>query len=171
MIHKERLGGGSKQRLWNACEQQSCWHDVSVLFCKECVRAYRHKADAWVLKTFLYFFLIFKKDFIYLFIICKYTVAVFRSHYRWLWATMWLLGIELRTSGRAVSALNRQAISPALVPLFLYRVMKHKLRWHHWSLSYVTYSHKETRCSSRDSDTFSKIHNTFSVVFEKVISY
>jgi hypothetical protein len=29
-----------------------------------------------------------------------------RSHYRWLWATMWLLGIELRTSGRAVSALN-----------------------------------------------------------------
>jgi len=27
------------------------------------------------------------------------------SHYRWLWATMWLLGFELRTSGRAVSAL------------------------------------------------------------------
>jgi hypothetical protein len=25
---------------------------------------------------------------------------------------MWLLGIELRTSGRSVSALNRQAISP-----------------------------------------------------------
>jgi hypothetical protein len=29
-----------------------------------------------------------------------------RSYYRWLWVTMWLLGIELRTSGRAVSALN-----------------------------------------------------------------
>jgi hypothetical protein len=29
----------------------------------------------------------------------------FWSHYRWLWATMWLLGIELRTSWRAVSAL------------------------------------------------------------------
>jgi len=28
------------------------------------------------------------------------------SHYRWLRATMWLLGIELRTSGRAVSALD-----------------------------------------------------------------
>jgi hypothetical protein len=28
------------------------------------------------------------------------------SHYRWLWATIWLLGIELRTSGRALSALN-----------------------------------------------------------------
>jgi hypothetical protein len=27
---------------------------------------------------------------------------------------MWLLGIELRTSGRTVSALNRRAISPAL---------------------------------------------------------
>jgi hypothetical protein len=36
-----------------------------------------------------------------------------RSHYRWLWATMWLLGIELRTFGRAVSVLNRWAISPA----------------------------------------------------------
>jgi hypothetical protein len=39
-----------------------------------------------------------------------------RSHYRWLSATMWLLGIELRTSGRAVSALNHWAISPALAP-------------------------------------------------------
>jgi hypothetical protein len=28
------------------------------------------------------------------------------SHYRWLRATMWLLGIELRASGRAVSTLN-----------------------------------------------------------------
>ena len=27
-----------------------------------------------------------------------------RSCYRWLWATMWLLGFELRTSGRAVSS-------------------------------------------------------------------
>ena len=37
-----------------------------------------------------------------------------RSHYRWLWATTWLLGIELRTSGRAViSALNHCANSPA----------------------------------------------------------
>ena len=34
-------------------------------------------------------------------------------HYRWLWATMWLLGIELRTSGRATGALNHWAISPA----------------------------------------------------------
>ena len=37
-----------------------------------------------------------------------------RSHYRWLWATMWLLGIELRTFGRAVSVLNCWAISPGL---------------------------------------------------------
>jgi uncharacterized membrane protein YecN with MAPEG domain len=36
------------------------------------------------------------------------------SHYRWLWATMWLLGTELRTSGIAVSVLNHWAISPAL---------------------------------------------------------
>ena len=32
--------------------------------------------------------------------------------YGWLWATMWLLGFELRTFGRAVGALNRWAISP-----------------------------------------------------------
>ena len=38
-----------------------------------------------------------------------------RSHYRWLWATMWLLGLELRTFGRAVSALNRWAISLACI--------------------------------------------------------
>jgi hypothetical protein len=35
------------------------------------------------------------------------------SHYRWLWATMWLLRIELRASERAVSGLNHWAISPA----------------------------------------------------------
>ena len=35
------------------------------------------------------------------------------SQYRWLWATMWLLGFELRTYRRAVSALTHWAISPA----------------------------------------------------------
>ena len=51
----------------------------------------------------------------------EHIVAVFRHtleecigfHYRWLWTTMWLLGIELTTSGRAVSALNHWAISAA----------------------------------------------------------
>jgi len=47
---------------------------------------------------------------IYLFYVCEYTVAVFRHARR---ATMWLLGIELRTSWRAVSAVNHRAISPA----------------------------------------------------------
>jgi hypothetical protein len=44
-----------------------------------------------------------------------------RSHYRWLWATTcWeLLGIELRTSGRAVSALSHWAISLAPGTWFL----------------------------------------------------
>jgi hypothetical protein len=37
-----------------------------------------------------------------------------RPHYRWLWATMWLLGFELRTSGRAVSALNHWAHASSL---------------------------------------------------------
>lgn len=44
----------------------------------------------------------------------EYTAAFFRhtleecigSHYRWLRATMWLLRIELRISGKGISALN-----------------------------------------------------------------
>ena len=35
------------------------------------------------------------------------------SHYRWLWATMWLLGTELRISEGTISGLNCWAISPA----------------------------------------------------------
>jgi hypothetical protein len=38
------------------------------------------------------------------------------SHYRWLWATM--LGTELRTFGRTVSALNRWAIAPDRTSIF-----------------------------------------------------
>ena len=65
----------------------------------------------------LFFFL---KDLFIYFMYMNITVAGFRppeegigSHNKWLWATMWLLGIELRTSGRTVSALNRWAISPS----------------------------------------------------------
>ena len=46
-----------------------------------------------------------------------------RSHYRWLWATMWLLEIELRPSRRAASALNCWAIFPA--PSFLFSFFSH----------------------------------------------
>ena len=49
----------------------------------------------------------------YLFYVYENTVAGDTAEenagtvYRWLRATMWLLGIELRTPRRAVSALNR----------------------------------------------------------------
>ena len=73
---------------------------------------------AWLLAnqhfTLLYF--IFLK--IYLLVICNMFSCTpeegIRSYYRWLWATMWLQGIEFRTSWRTVSALNLWAISPAL---------------------------------------------------------
>jgi hypothetical protein len=72
-----------------------------------------HKAKI----TFLLSFFFFKDLFI---LIWKHTVVVSRNtrkrlifHYRWLWATMWFLGFELRTFGRAVSALTHWAISPA----------------------------------------------------------
>jgi hypothetical protein len=41
------------------------------------------------------------------------------SYYRWLWAIMWLLGIEFRTFGRTASILNCWSISPALKNTFL----------------------------------------------------
>ena len=40
-----------------------------------------------------------------------------RSHYRWSWATVWVLGIELWTPRRVASALNCWVISPALVSI------------------------------------------------------
>jgi hypothetical protein len=56
---------------------------------------------------------------IYLFIISKYTVAVFRHTRRGRQISLWMvvshhvvLGFELGTFGRTVSALNRWAISP-----------------------------------------------------------
>ena len=51
---------------------------------------------------------VFKKD---LFIYFMYMSTLWL--HRWLWAFMWLLGIELRTFRRALSALTHWAISPA----------------------------------------------------------
>ena len=46
-------------------------------------------------------------------------IRCIRSQYRWLWATIWLPGIKLRTSGKAVSVLKRWAISPAQLLSFM----------------------------------------------------
>jgi hypothetical protein len=73
----------------------------------------------------------------YFIIICEYTVAIFRQTRRgcqillqgWLWATMWLLGIELSTSAGSIwtqdpqeSSLTCWAISLAPVLVFQNRV-------------------------------------------------
>jgi hypothetical protein len=60
-----------------------------------------------------------------------------RSHYRWLWATMWLLGFELRILRRVVSALNRWAIPPALRDFFvgLLFAMLGMPVFHYWATS------------------------------------
>jgi hypothetical protein len=52
-----------------------------------------------------------------------------RSHYRWLWATMWLLGIELRTSGKAVSALNTSPDPVYQFLIFAYLLWKFYIIW------------------------------------------
>jgi hypothetical protein len=36
-------------------------------------------------------------------------------HYKWLWAIMWLLGIELSTSGTAVSVLSHLSNPSSMV--------------------------------------------------------
>jgi hypothetical protein len=83
-------------------------------------RSIRNEAHSFLslhLMSFLFFFLIiFLTYFMFECSICMYTFIPeegTRSHYRWLWADMWLLEIELRPSGRAASALNCRAISPA----------------------------------------------------------
>jgi hypothetical protein len=65
---------------------------------------------------------VFFKD---LFIICKYTVTVFRHPRRGHQISLRMVvshhvvvGFELSTFGRAVSALNHGAISPALIYVF-----------------------------------------------------
>jgi hypothetical protein len=60
---------------------------------------------------------------IYLFYLCQFTVTIFKHtrnpnqgfwfHYKWLWASMWLLGIELRTPRRVVIVLTAE---PSLQP-------------------------------------------------------
>jgi hypothetical protein len=89
--------------------------------------------------------ILFILRFMYLFYVCEYTVALLRereesiwSHCRWLSATMWLLGFELRTSRRVVSALSCWVISPAPCLVFL----------KHFSLT-KTYSEKETNSSKQ----------------------
>lgn len=78
---------------------------------------------SWLLQYFGEFDL-FKNDLFILYnecFICMYISMPeegIRSH-RLLWATTWLLGIELRTSGRMVSALSCWAISPAPKAWFL----------------------------------------------------
>jgi hypothetical protein len=77
------------------------------------LRVLGSKAYAWLL-----FFFLKKNLFIYIMYMsalssCTPADSIW-AHYRCLWTTMWLLGIELRASGRTVSALSHWATSPAL---------------------------------------------------------
>jgi hypothetical protein len=63
---------------------------------------------------------IFSKRFIYLMYVSILSLSSnisedIGSHYRWLWATMWLLGMELRTSGEQPVLLTTE---PSLQPRF-----------------------------------------------------
>jgi hypothetical protein len=85
---------------------------------------------AWILspleKGCSFFFFLLR--FIYSCILCICVLSSWwseegiRSHYRYFWTNLWLLRIELRTSGRAASALKLWAISPAWETLLNLRV-------------------------------------------------
>ena len=72
-------------------------------------------SESLIYRIFLYYML--KKRCIYfmyvsiLYLFADTPEEAIRSHCRWLWGTMWLLGIELKTSGKAVSAFNCWPIS------------------------------------------------------------
>ena len=115
----------------------------------------------------------FKKKIIYLLCI-QYSVCMYacrpeestRSHYRWLWATMWLLGIELRTFGRAGNALNFWAISPAPKPDLCMSATSTGFSWcNDRNLSYLSFQtshldsvhpvyHREMHSTSTHTPTF-----------------
>jgi hypothetical protein len=68
---------------------------------------------------------------IYLFYVCDYTVAVFRHTRREHWIPLQMVvshhvvaRIELRTSGRTVSAPNRCTISPAQKKIILMAILR-----------------------------------------------
>jgi hypothetical protein len=108
---------GKKKSLYKICNLKyffSCDNSTGYYVKSTCHWKGVHNFD----EVRSYFFL----RFIYLFYVCEYTVAAFRHtrrghqipwDYRLLWATMWLLGIELWISGRAVSAHNCWVIFPA----------------------------------------------------------
>jgi hypothetical protein len=80
-----------------------------------------------IIYLFIYLFFIY---FLFIYLVYMSTLSLssdtpeegIRSHYRWLWATMWVLGIEMRSSGRTVSALKHWAISPAPQILIFYHL-------------------------------------------------
>jgi hypothetical protein len=81
---------------------QFCHYSLGVTYQISCI------LDIYI--TILFKIFLLSLSFIYLLIICKYTVAAFRHSRR---GIRWLLGLELRTFGRAVGALTCWAISPA----------------------------------------------------------
>jgi hypothetical protein len=70
-----------------------------------------------------------------------------RSHYRWLWAAMWLVRTELRTSRRADSVLSRCAISPA--PSILNNRESKKKIWA--GIDRLVYKPRTARATKRNS--------------------
>ena len=122
---------GRKQKIftvYNSCFQFSLINRRTVSKCGKpstlpvvlCNIKYTAEMPFFFFSDFIFFSYLF--NFMYmstLFLSADTSEEGIGSHRRWLWATMWLLGIGLRTSRRAVSALNHWAISPAQGNYFL----------------------------------------------------
>ena len=93
--------------------------------------------------TLFYFHVFFISKILFLWVHCSYLQTYKKipsvSHYRWLWTTVWLLGIELRTSARAASVLNCWAISLSSPPCLFFNGLMSFLMMltdHRWGLVY-----------------------------------
>ena len=102
----------------------TCWSFVCVIFLNNIVSLFCFGfLSIGVIKKKIHFFILC----MWVHSCCLQTHQKRISHpIRWLWATMWLLGFELRTTGRTVSALRCWAICPALSNTFSYNGSSHE---------------------------------------------
>jgi hypothetical protein len=120
----------NKNRMNSSWPSNSGFYQQTMKRYKYCIHSHLLEDSNlafWGYTLFKFIYLFLKDLFIYFMhmsippLLSSYTPEEsIRPHYRWLWATRWLLGIELRTSGRAVDALNHCAISPALFEFILF---------------------------------------------------
>jgi hypothetical protein len=118
----------------NSCRLSSNLHSSEYaciythVHLQEHIQTHKHTKQTFKTKfkniLFMYFLNFFKKIFFLFMYMSTLSLSSdtpkedIRFHYEWLWTPMWLQGIELRASGKAVGALHLWAISPDPIYVF-----------------------------------------------------